>query len=87
MVKTSLTTKYTENTKESQGFAGCLKLQRGRNLCVGLCVERKMLKTFQKLAFSLFVHLVSFVVEIAIGRDQRIDEVHESIAAMMRRFV
>ena len=37
--------------------------------------------------FSLFVYLVSFVVEIAIGRDKRIDEIYEGVAAMMRRFV
>lgn len=53
------------------------------------CVERKSVedRTVPKLAFFLFVYLVSFVVEIAIGRDQRIDEIHESIAAMMRRCV
>ena len=66
-----------------------LKLRRGRNLCDGLCVERKSVedRIVPKLVFSLFVYLVSFVVEIAIGRDQRIDEIYEGVAAMMRRCV
>ena len=58
-------------------------------MCDGLCVERKIVedRIVPKLVFSLFVCLVSFVVKIAIGRDQRIDEIYEGFAAMMRRFV
>ena len=58
-------------------------------MCDGLCVERKGVedRIVLKLVFSLFVYLVSFVVEIAIGRDQRIDEIYEGVAAMMRRCV
>ena len=58
-------------------------------MCDGFCVERRSVddRTVPKLMYSLFVYLVSFVVEIAIGRDQRIDEIYEGVAAMMGRFV
>ena len=77
------------NTRNNRSGCGVFETEEGRNLCDGLCVERKIVedRIVPKLVFSLFVCLVSFVVEIAIGRGQRIDEIYEGFAAMMRRCV